>query len=140
MKRLNSKETYLKIAHFFEIILAIVVMLLVFLSIIDIVRNIWEMFVVNSSTVVKYQEINDLLGQIFLLIIGIELVIMLSLHTPDTIVEVLLYAIARKLLLLPKNGAMAELLLGVIAIGGLFMIRKYLINNNSKKNNILNNK
>ncbi|MDR5587819.1 hypothetical protein [Clostridium aquiflavi] len=55
---------------------------------------------------------------------------MLSLHTPDTIVEVLLYAIARKLLLIPKEGAMTELLLGVIAIAGLFMIRKYLINKN----------
>ena len=125
-----KKQIYIKIAHYFEAALAIVVMLLVLLSTIDVVKHIFHIFIVNSGTMIEYQEINDLLGQIFLLIIGIELVIMLSLHTPDTIVEVLLYAIARKLLLLPKEGAMAELLLGVIAIAGLFMIRKYLINKN----------
>lgn len=126
-----KKQIYIKIAHYFETALAIVVMILVLLSTIDILKHIYYIFVVNSATIIEYQEINDLLGQIFLLIIGIELVIMLSLHTPDTIVEVLLYAIARKLLLLPKEGAMAELLLGVISIAGLFLIRKYLIN---KKN------
>ncbi|AOR23569.1 phosphate-starvation-inducible PsiE family protein [Clostridium taeniosporum] len=125
-----KKQIYIKIAHYFEAALAIVVMLLVLLSTIDVLKHIFNIFIINSGTMVEYQEINDLLGQIFLLIIGIELVIMLSLHTPDTIVEVLLYAIARKLLLLPKEGAMVELLLGVIAIAGLFMIRRYLINKN----------
>ncbi len=125
-----KKQIYIKIAHYFEAALAIVVMLLVLLSTIDVIKHIVEIFIVNSNTIVEYEEINDLLAQIFLLIIGIELVIMLSLHTPDTIVEVLLYAIARKLLLIPKDGAMTELLLGVIAIAGLFMVRKYLINKN----------
>ncbi|WP_315081387.1 hypothetical protein [uncultured Clostridium sp.] len=120
----------IKIANYFEVALAIVVMLLVLLATIDAVKHIVEIFIINSKRIVEYEEINDLLAQIFLLIIGIELVIMLSLHTPDTIMEVLLYAIARKLLLIPKDGAMTELLLGIIAISGLFMVRKYFINKN----------
>ena len=60
---------------------------------------------------------------------------MLSLHIPGALLEVLLYAIARKMLLLPKSEGMTEVLLGVIAIAGLFIIRKYLI---AKDNSTMN--
>ena len=52
---------------------------------------------------------------------------MLSLHLPGALIEALLYAIARKMLLIPKKEGMLEILLGVIAIAGLFIIKKYLI-------------
>ena len=56
-----------------------------------------------------------MLGQILLLVIGVELVVMLSLHIPGALLEVLLYAIARKMLLLPKSGrGMGEVLIGVL--------------------------
>ena len=71
-----------------------------------------------------------------LLVIAIEFVVMLSLHIPGTIIEVLLYAIARKMLLLPKSGGMLEVLLGVIAIAGLFTIRKYLLTKDNSNMNI----
>ena len=67
------------------------------------------------------------MGQILMLVIGVELVVMLSLHKPIAVIEVLLFAIARKLLLIPKTSSVLELLLGVIAIGGIFAIKKYLI-------------
>ncbi len=60
----------------------------------------------------------------FELIIGIEFVKMLAKHTPSSAVEVLLYAIARQLI--STEGSMIDSLLGVIAIGILFAIRKYL--------------
>ena len=46
---------------------------------------------------------------------------------------VLLYAIARKLILLPKNSGMGDLLLGVFAIGCIFAIRKYFMNDEERK-------
>ena len=52
---------------------------------------------------------------------------MLSLHIPGVLLEVLLYAIARKLILLPKSSGMGDLLLGILAIGVIFTIRKYLM-------------
>ena len=56
---------------------------------------------------------------------------MLTLHIQSALIEVLLFGIARKMLLLPKNNGMAEILLGVVAIAGLFLIRKYLIKEDS---------
>ncbi|MEG1087798.1 MAG: hypothetical protein RSD79_07010, partial [Cetobacterium sp.] len=50
--------------------------------------------------------------------------------------EVLLYAIARKMLLLPKSEGMGDVLLGVIAIAGLFAIRKYLLTNDNSNLNV----
>ena len=67
-----------------------------------------------------------------MLVIGVELVVMLSLHIPGVLLEVLLYAIARKLILLPKASGMTDLLLGVIAIAVLFAIRKYLMSPDEK--------
>ena len=57
---------------------------------------------------------------------------MLSLHIPGVLLEVLLYAIARKLILLPKTSGMIDLLLGIVAIALLFAIKKYLLTDGEK--------
>ncbi|MGL5559428.1 MAG: phosphate-starvation-inducible PsiE family protein, partial [Paraclostridium dentum] len=103
MKKLAEKSLALKIAYIFESLLAMVVLLAVFLGTIDVLRMIWHSYIVEYRTPVQYAQFNDLLGQILLLVIGVELVVMLSLHIPGALIEVLLYAIARKLLLLPKS-------------------------------------
>ena len=108
----------------------------VFLGTIDVLRMIWTAYIVEYHTPVAYSQLNDILAQILLLVIAIEFVVMLSLHIPGTIIEVLLYAIARKMLLLPKSGGMLEVLLGVIAIAGLFTIRKYLLTKDNSNMNI----
>ena len=74
-----------------------------------------------------YEEFNALLGHIILLVIGIEIVTMFTLHSSKALLEVLVFAIAHKLILLPKGQGMANLLFGVIGIGCLFAIKKYLI-------------
>ena len=47
---------------------------------------------------------------------------MLIRHTPSSVIEVLLYAIARKMIIESKT--MFDILLGIVAIGGLFFINK----------------
>ena len=133
---IDKNNLSLKIAYVFEYILAMVVLIAVFLGTIDVLRTIWELYVVDFQTPVGYNELNSLLGQILLLVIGVELVVMLSLHLPGALIEVLLYAIARKLLLLPKTSGMIDLLLGIIAIAGLFAIRKYLLTNDNSTMNV----
>lgn len=58
------------------------------------------------------------------LIIGVEFVKMIAKHTFGSTIEVLVFAIARKLVI--SHGGTFELLMGVIAIAILFAIRKYL--------------
>ena len=64
------------------------------------------------------------LGHAFNLVIGIEFIKMLAKHSPGSALEVLLYAIARNMIL--GHGTAAENLLGVAAIGLIFVIRKFL--------------
>ena len=136
MKNLDKSNLSLRIAYIFESILSMVVLLAVFLGTIDVLRMIWTAYIVEFQTPVAYSQLNDMLGQILLLVIGVELVVMLSLHIPGALLEVLLYAIARKMLLLPKSGGMGEILIGVIAIAGLFAIRKYLLTSDNSNMNI----
>ena len=56
--------------------------------------------------------------------VGIEFVKMLVKHTPEAVVEVLLFAIAREMVVV-HSGSL-ETLMGVTAVGIIFLIRKYL--------------
>ena len=67
---------------------------------------------------------NDLLDTCFNLIIGVELIRMMYQHTPDTVFEVLLFAIARHIII--DNTSIWSSLVGVCAIAVLFATRKYL--------------
>ena len=136
MKNIDKSNISLRVVYIFESILAMVVLIAVFLGTIDVLRMIWTAYIVEYHTPVAYSQLNDILAQILLLVIAIEFVVMLSLHIPGTIIEVLLYAIARKMLLLQKSGGMLEVLLGVIAIAGLFTIRKYLLTKDNSNMNI----
>lgn len=134
MMNINVKQTFIKIAHFCEVLLSMVILLVILLGIFDILREIYGAYIIDFAHPVNYDQLNDFLGQILLLVIAVELVIMLCLHRPETLLEVLLYAIARKLLLIPKSSGAEELLIGVLAIGAIFFIKKYLIpNRNGEK-------
>ena len=74
--------------------------------------------------VVKIDIFHDFLGFALALVIAVEFVKMLSRHTPGNAIEVLLFALARKLVVSEESSL--DLLLGVIAIGILFAIRRYL--------------
>ena len=58
------------------------------------------------------------------LAIGIEFVKMLCTHTPETIIEILLFAISRQMIV--EHLSTTETIIGVGAIAGLFAVRKYL--------------
>ena len=128
MKKIGKHQKIIRdITHIFESFLLIIILASVFLGSIDMIRTLWESYFINHNTPVSYEEINSFLGQIILLVIGLELVIMLTLHSTKALLEVLVFAIAHKLLLLPKTQGMEQLLLGIIGIACLFAIKKYLI-------------
>lgn len=67
---------------------------------------------------------DDLLEMCFNLIIGVELIRMVYYHTPNTVFEVLIFAIARQVIIDHSSGFGS--LIGVCAIAVLFATRKYL--------------
>ena len=108
MKR-NTKQTFIKIAHLCEILLSIVILLVILLGIFDILREVYGAYIIDFANPVNYEQLNNFLAQILLLVIAVELVIMLCLHRPETLLEVL-------------------------AIAAIFFIKKYLIPTNNKNN------
>ena len=131
MKRIIKKKNFfVKLGNVLELLLSLVVIGVVLLGTFDTLRIIWNAYIVDFNNPVEYDQLNNILGQILMLVIGVELVIMLCLHKTGLVLEVLLYAIARKLLLIPKSNSMFDLVLGVVAIGGIFAIKKYLIEDN----------
>lgn len=136
MRKINKyKNRIRKIAHKLESFLTIIILIGVFLGSLDMIKLLWESYFVNRHIPVSYEELNTFLGHIILLVIGLELVIMLTLHSSKALLEVLVFAIAHKLLLLPKTQGMGELLLGIIGIACLFAIKKYLITPESTEKN-----
>ena len=101
VKKYNTR--LLKLSKNFEAALSIVILILVLLGMMDLVRSVYQAYIVDFSHPVKYSQLNSFLAEALLLVIGVELVVMLSLHIPGVLIEVLLYAIARKLILLPKS-------------------------------------
>ena len=68
--------------------------------------------------------LNEYMEYIFDALIGIELVKLLCRHDLTSMVEVLLFAVTRYLVL--HHGQSLEVLLGVVSIGILFTVRKFL--------------
>ena len=134
----KQEKTLLKLSKVFELVLSIIILIIVFLGMMDLSRSVYQSYIVEFATPVEYSELNSFLAEGLLLVIGVELVVMLCLHVPGTLIEVLLFAIARKLILLPKTSDMIELFLGILAIGIIFAIRKYLLNQEEKNMSLSN--
>jgi len=128
----KESRLLLKVSKAFETALSIVLIIIIFLGMIDLVRSVYTAYIVDFANPVEYSQLNAFLAEALLLVIGVELVVMLSLHIPGALLEVLLYAIARKLILLPKTSGMGDLLLGIIAIGCIFAIKNLMTDSERK--------
>jgi hypothetical protein len=112
------------VLHYFAVCLAVISVVFVVLGVIHLLREIPHF----NSVIDKeglHQTLEGILSDILLLVVGIELVIMLVRRTPESLVEVIFFVIARKMLI--KTDAFYEILIGVVALAGLFAVRKYLV-------------
>jgi len=70
-----------------------------------------------------------ILSMTLALVIGVEFTKMLFKHTPESVLDVLLFAIARQVVMYHERTM--DLLFGIVAIAGLFAIKKYLVEKNN---------
>ena len=82
------------------------------------------MSIIHIPDLSTYPNYEDLLETCFNLIIGVELIRMVFQHTPSTVFEVLLFAIARQVIV--DHATPLNSLIGVAAIAVLFATRKFL--------------
>ena len=102
-----------------EIFLAALIIVAVIIGAISLIGSTVQKGVVEQ--ILDYDNFQNILSYLLILIIGLELSIMLIRHQPSNIVDVMIYATARKMLIYSTD--MYEGLIGVISIGVLFIIK-----------------
>ncbi len=110
--------------HWLEILIAVLVIAFVIIGGIAIVQNVIGMDFSHLGGSEFYHTFEGLLSNILLIVIGVELAILLIRRSPESLVEVMFFVVARKMLV--KSDNMWDLIIGVAAIAGLFAVRKYL--------------
>lgn len=117
------REQVMNIANMIETLIAILLAISIAILVIYLIMDL-KLVAINHSDL---EAFNNYLASAFNLVIGIEFIKMLCKHTPDTVIEVLLFAIARQLIV--EHTSTMETLIGIISIGILFATRKYLFYN-----------
>ena len=120
MKRKLNEIIY-TISRYTEIVLSAVMLLVIITLIIPMLYNFIRIPLLDISP----EQFTEFLGNALTLLIGVEFVKMLAKHTAENLLEVLMFAIARQMVVEHLN--MVETLIGVVAIAVILAIRKYLL-------------
>lgn len=103
-------------ALYFEVLVAFIVIAAIIITLLSVPHELLQLYSDGGF--------GTFLKAIFDIIIGIELLKMLCRHDLDSVVEVLLFAVARGIII--EHMPILETLTGILAIAVLFLIRKYL--------------
>jgi uncharacterized membrane protein (DUF373 family) len=110
-----------KISSYIEIYLSAIILTGVVFASFGLVVFLFKLVPVALSP----DFFRDFLGYALVLIIAVEFIKMLAKHTPGSAIEVLTFALARKLIIKEDISAL-DLLIGVIAIAVLLGLRNYV--------------
>ena len=119
MNRITASY-FTKISAFLEFLVAAILLVAILAGAILLAVNLTGELIHNPQTV----DLNQVLGDALALVVGIEFIKMLVKHAPEAVVEVFLFARARELVV--THAGSAETLMGVVAVGIIFLIRHYL--------------
>ncbi len=126
--RKHFNEFIYNVSRYTEIILSIVILIVIALAGIRLIMDVMSTSVPAMDT----EFFTSFLSQALSLVVGVEFVKMLCQHSAQTVVEVLMFATARQMVV--EHLGPGETLLGVLSIAVLFAIRKYLMTDNDDMN------
>jgi len=126
MKKNNEFQRLGSVANYFEVVIAVIILVIVAIRAVEIVA---EVFGLNLS--ILQLSFERILSMTLALVIGVEFTKMLFKHTPESVLDVLLFAIARQVVMYHERTM--DLLFGIVAIAGLFAIKKYLVINKTEE-------
>lgn len=121
LKREEVLKKIISVAFMLEIILAGFVILGVIIGMKDIFSYLIDIYRIDAIN--TYDVFKQFLAHILLLVVGVELILMLVSHSIDSIIEFILFIIARKMLIYADT--MWDLFLGTISIAILFLTIKF---------------
>ena len=119
--RKKLQDKMFEVSYLFELFISVIVGIAIFILSIRLIADMCSILF-NSTGV---DSLVGILDDAITLAIGAELIKMLCKHTPETIIEVLAFALARQLIV--GHAAPWENLITVIAIASLFAARRFLL-------------
>ncbi len=129
MKHNTFEINLKKLIYIIEMTIAILLAVGVIIGVLDLFKYFNQIFISNPAD--TYIVFNQMLGYALVLIVAIELILMIVYHSTDAVLELVLYVIARKMLIYANT--MLDLVLGTLSIAIIFLIIKFLKLNNDKK-------
>ena len=118
--RTKVRTRLLKFTMAMEIVMAITILGAILASIALLICGSVEKFCCQWESF----SIDAFMANAFLIVMGIEFVKMLMLHTYGAVIDVLLFAIARQMII--SHEEPMQTLMSVGAVAGIFAIKKYL--------------
>lgn len=117
---LKIKNYMFKFAKILEILISVFIIIAIFISIIPLIQGLeglWK----NPE---ELNSFRNYIGIVFNVIISIELLKMIYKSNLGSVVELLVFAISRQLIV--EHTTILEYSIGVVSIAILFIIRKFL--------------
>jgi hypothetical protein len=129
---LRSKVS--RMASYIEIFLSALILIGILVFSVSMVKDL--VIAVRSIADGSFEfDFRNFIGLMMQIIIGVEFVKMLAKHTPESTVEVLMFVIARKIIV--DDPLFNEIAIGVVSIGLLFIIKLYFTQKTSPDGFIL---
>ena len=123
MLKINTR--LVQLMKIIELVIAVLLMIAIVLSTLAII------YYGAESLADKSFQLEDILEKALTLVVGVEFVKMLILHTPESVIEVLLYAVARQIII--SHESAMENLVGVLAVALIFVVKKYFLSGSGQK-------
>lgn len=120
--RKKLQDKMFEVSYMFELLISVIVSIAILILAVRLI--------IDTVSISTFKEGADalvkILDEAIILAIGAELIKMLCKHTPETVIEVLAFALARQLIV--GHAASWENLITVVAIAVLFAVRRFLLN------------
>lgn len=113
-----------RLAEILEVVLAIVIAVAVVGGIIGGVTQMVSVASAGEFSNITYDSFKEFLEYMLILVVGVEFILMLLTHSITRVVELVVFVIARKMLIYGSN--MVDMLLASIAIAVIMATIKYL--------------
>jgi len=114
-----------KVTYVIEMILAGLLAMGIVVGLIDLIRYLG--FIFSATLTDTYDIFQGFLAHALILIVGIELILMIINPSTKAILELVLFVIARKMLI--YSNTMVDVVLGTIALAIVFVILRFLAKN-----------
>jgi len=115
------REKIFTMTHILEILVSIIVIIAIIISFTSIPEQMYILYENRGNR----EALRIFLAYIFNIVICLEFLRMLSKHTFNSLIEVLIFAIARELIV--EKTTTIENLVAIIGMAILFFIRKYML-------------